>query len=277
MWFVWNAGLAVTAMGLTCMVSSVFACIYNMSQWLGASVPGLFFQCLLLASSWWTLASHWFTMTTNPGTIPKGIRISQLTATNEEAQDAVKHVELVYCERCDADHPKRSEHCDTCQGCVVLMDHHCPWVNNCIGIGNAKNFILMLLYVVVLCALMVVLTVAQLWLCASSTVCGLKEGSSPGRVGMWVLAVSSLFMVLCGLMLAMEMFSIAEDEIYGAIASELSSLQESREHGSKLSRRLGILFGSDAFGWHWLVPGRDVHLRRREEEMDIILGYHERD
>jgi len=42
--------------------------------------------------------------------------------------------------------PDRAHHCKLCNKCVLKMDHHCPWVGNCIGFNNHKYFICLVFY-----------------------------------------------------------------------------------------------------------------------------------
>jgi hypothetical protein len=55
-----------------------------------------------------------------------------------------------WCGKCHSYRPLRSHHCRHCGRCVLVYDHHCPWVNNCIGHGNRKSFFIWLGYTTVL-------------------------------------------------------------------------------------------------------------------------------
>ncbi len=40
------------------------------------------------------------------------------------------------CSECNDIKPIRTRHCSVCNRCVFHIDHHSPWVNNCIGLEN---------------------------------------------------------------------------------------------------------------------------------------------
>lgn len=89
----------------------------------------LFYFCAIM-----TIITHTKAMFTHPGSI------------SEEYINRFKHNPESYCKKCESPRPERARHCKRCNMCVLKFDHHCPWIANCVGIKNQKNFLQFLFF-----------------------------------------------------------------------------------------------------------------------------------
>ena len=58
------------------------------------------------------------------------------------------------CPECEVLRTPRSKHCAICNRCVERFDHHCPWINNCVGVNNHNSF---LVFIVILLTVLVLI------------------------------------------------------------------------------------------------------------------------
>lgn len=51
-----------------------------------------------------------------------------------------------FCHVCRVVRPPRAGHCRICGVCVLRLDHHCVWINSCVGQANHFSFLLTLIF-----------------------------------------------------------------------------------------------------------------------------------
>ncbi|XP_055685929.1 palmitoyltransferase ZDHHC20-B isoform X3 [Lutzomyia longipalpis] len=158
----------VAVIGWSYFAYVVQLCFFSVTSIAERAILLILFHLFFLMFMW----SYYQTIFTPIGTVPpKQFRIppnevDKLNrAENEEAQKRIleafaRELPVVnrtitgavrYCEKCQHVKPDRCHHCSVCGVCVLKMDHHCPWVGNCIGFTNYKFFILFLGYALTFC------------------------------------------------------------------------------------------------------------------------------
>uniref|UniRef100_A0A671YLI6 Palmitoyltransferase n=1 Tax=Sparus aurata TaxID=8175 RepID=A0A671YLI6_SPAAU len=63
---------------------------------------------------------------------------------------------VAVCKKCIMPKPARTHHCGICNRCILKMDHHCPWLNNCVGHFNQRYFFSFCLFMTLGCVYCVI-------------------------------------------------------------------------------------------------------------------------
>ncbi len=87
-----------------------------------------------------------------------------------------------YCDICRSYVESRSKHCLTCKRCASGFDHHCKWINNCIGERNYGWFVGMIVSLPVAVG-------AYLALCGLFILEATRSPLTAAMVVVWVIAV----------------------------------------------------------------------------------------
>jgi len=131
---------------------------YYDSTYLGSA--GIFHLSLSFFLLFNIVFNYYMTIFTHPGESPNQITEEKEVETQLAREGEVKKGEgfTRFCKFCKKPKPPRTHHCHICKRCILRMDHHCPWVSNCVGFYNHKYFVLFLLYLWIGCGYVAILS-----------------------------------------------------------------------------------------------------------------------
>ncbi|KAF8310689.1 hypothetical protein DL93DRAFT_1583077 [Clavulina sp. PMI_390] len=123
--------------------ASIFWVGYIWITQLAPNTQGYAFTHLIFVASLLLCSYNFFrSVTLDPGTCPKPSSESELRSIIEDLASAGRLNGQTFCVDCMARKPLRSRHCRVCKKCIGKFDHHCPWVWNCVGVNNHRQFMI---------------------------------------------------------------------------------------------------------------------------------------
>jgi len=232
---------------------------------------------------------------TDPGSVPKkwkpeNIDEEKLKQIQEMSHKGYKEVpkdfnsitSVKWCRKCPQHHwkPPRAHHCSECERCVLKMDHHCPWVNNCVGHNNHKYFFLFLIHIVIQAIHMIFFFSIRIFLVLSKLAMKVEDNNLKIEVTLMIIQliiiVPTLIAVCCLCMYQIQLIS----ENTTSIESYEKEIEErkARKKGKTyrfpydrgICRNCKDVLGSKISVWFWPT----------EPEMDgfdykFVFGRHE--
>lgn len=218
-------------------------------------------------------------MFSNPGAVPRNAR-----PLNPAHWDRT-------CHKCNHFKPIRAHHCSICKRCIVKMDHHCPWIASCVGVGNMKFFILFVVYIFSTSAYCLLMLAARFLTCMSPTAtCDPDPALMMGFIAL--VATGCLFGLFTGCLLFDQIGNILSnttniDRMKGL--DHTDPLRDELDDRLMVWHNLSEVFGGDpareGWRWTWLIPTsvtlkdpeavagfcfRDVPRLRTAAEMEMV-------
>ncbi|KAH7476843.1 hypothetical protein PRIC1_000848 [Phytophthora ramorum] len=251
--------------GIVCAVISWFLVLYAectvvgvvVYPWMGLSPMGLLHIAIFTGICFLALVSHGKAMLTDPGAVPESALPVALAHASKEEIARLEEQRYRTCRRCRQFKPGRAHHCSICDRCVIKMDHHCPWVNNCVGLGNHKFFLLFIFYVFVLSAYALTLVFFRYAKCIN------ESCPTYGAIRVVCLILEAVLFGLFTMCMMCDQYSVITtgttqiDRLKGETADNLG-LRE-------------VFGGSDyKFSLHWLLP---VNIWFPSSVKNQVLGY----
>ncbi|CAB4070276.1 ZDHHC3_7_25 [Lepeophtheirus salmonis] len=131
--------------------------LQSMNHTLWGSVHVVLFNVIVFL----LFMAHGRAVFSDPGIVPPPKHKVDFSDIHSDSGASMRE-DWTVCTRCEMYRPPRAYHCRICRHCIRRMDHHCPWINNCVGEWNQKFFLQFLFYVGVLSSYSIAL-VASSW------------------------------------------------------------------------------------------------------------------
>jgi len=262
--------------GIFCILLSYAAVAYAdyvVIEWLilptlKNSLWGAFHVAIFNILLFLLLYSHSKAMTADPGIVPlpaTRIDFSDLRSAvhrsgsdSDVSQRSFVGEDWTVCGRCESYRPPRAHHCRVCKRCIRKMDHHCPWINNCVGEYNQKYFILFLIYTGI-ASLYCVGIVVFTWMFPCEE-CLIKESVQQARV------LHTIFVCIECALFCLFVIAVSCDQFQAIISDETAIEQIQRRGSFRTETGSKMLLLREVFGngpiIFWLLPCHNSPARR---------------